>query len=221
MPDDVRTVSVTLEVEPEIAAALEDPATRAHRASGDSDDPPGKPRAVVRCDPGTEGQSTQERAHRRDHRRGTRGIQRRASGSAVRCVIVFDVSALVGAAIRRNSVPEWALRLALRIDQIAVSEAVIAELHDVFARPRLQRFLNPELRDEVLSEMHSLGLFFAPSEPVADCRDLKDNKYLKLALAAAATTIVSSDDDLLILDSWRGVRILKPAAYLAETERDR
>lgn len=132
-------------------------------------------------------------------------------------MIVFDVSSLVGAAIRRDGVPELALRRALRIDQIAVSEAMIAELLDVFARPRLQRFLDPELRDEVLSELHASGLFLVPSERVTDCRDPKDNKYLELAFAAAAATIVSSDDDLLVLHSWRGVRILKPAAYLTET----
>ena len=74
-------------------------------------------------------------------------------------MIVFDVSSLVDAAIRRDGVPELALRRALRIDQIVVSEAVIAELLDVFGRPRLQRFLNPELRDEVLSELHASGLF--------------------------------------------------------------
>lgn len=132
-------------------------------------------------------------------------------------MIVFDVSSLVGAAIRRDGVPELALRRALRIDQIAVSEAVIAELLDVFARPRLQRFLDPELRDEVLSELHASGLFFVPSERVTDCRDPKDNKYLELAFAAAAATIASSDDDLLVLHPWRGVQILKPAAYLTET----
>jgi hypothetical protein len=37
---------------------------------------------------------------------------------------------------------------------------------------------------------------------------------LELALAAGAETIVSSDDDLLVLDPWRGVRILRPAEYL-------
>jgi predicted nucleic acid-binding protein len=49
---------------------------------------------------------------------------------------------------------------------------------------------------------------------VRDCRDPKDDKYLKLALAAGAATIVSSDDDLLVLNPWRGVRVLTPADYL-------
>jgi uncharacterized protein len=36
-----------------------------------------------------------------------------------------------------------------------------------------------------------------------------------LSLAAGADTVVSSDDDLLLLHPWRGVRILRPAEYLA------
>jgi predicted nucleic acid-binding protein len=52
-----------------------------------------------------------------------------------------------------------------------------------------------------------------------DCRDAKDDKYLEPALAAGAEVIVSSDDDLLVLDPWRGVRILRPADHLAEAER--
>jgi hypothetical protein len=32
---------------------------------------------------------------------------------------------------------------------------------------------------------------------------------------SGAETLVSSDDDLLVLHPWRGVRILRPAEYLA------
>ncbi len=130
-------------------------------------------------------------------------------------MIVFDVSTLVGAAIRRDSVPELALQHALSHDQVAVSEAMLAELIDVLARPRLTRFLDPDLRDDVLSRVHAFGILFVPTEAVTDCRDAKDNKYLDLALASAADGIVSSDGDLLVLHPWRGVRILRPAEYLA------
>jgi predicted nucleic acid-binding protein len=41
--------------------------------------------------------------------------------------------------------------------------------------------------------------------------------YLELAFAAGAGIIVSSDSDLQILNPWRGVQILGPAAYLAST----
>ncbi len=90
----------------------------------------------------------------------------------------------------------------------------MAELVDVFARPRLARFVLPDLRDEVLALLDTSGVFVAPAERVTDCRDAKDNKYLELALAARVATIVSGDDDLLLLHPWRGVRILSPAIYL-------
>ena len=58
-------------------------------------------------------------------------------------------------------------------------------------------------------------MWFEPTVRVTDSRDDKDNKYLELALAATAETIVSGDQDLLVLNPWRGVRILTPADYLA------
>jgi putative PIN family toxin of toxin-antitoxin system len=131
-------------------------------------------------------------------------------------VIVLDASVLVSAAMGRGSVPDRAVRHAFAFDRVAVSEPMMAELLDVFARPRLARFILPELRDEVLALLDTSGVFVVPAEHVTDCRDAKDNKYLELALAAKAATIVSSDDDLLVLHPWRGMRILLPATYLAE-----
>ena len=49
---------------------------------------------------------------------------------------------------------------------------------------------------------------------MTDCRDATDNKYLELGLASSAVAIISGDQDLLVLDPWRGIRILRPAAYL-------
>lgn len=134
-------------------------------------------------------------------------------------MIIFDVSTLVGVAIRQDSTPDRALRHALRTDQVAVSEPMLGELIDVLYRPRLTRFVDPELRAELLNLLFELGVHFAPTIRVNDCRDEKDDKYLELALAAGAGTIVSSDEDLMVLHPWREVRILRPAAYLAEVER--
>lgn len=133
-------------------------------------------------------------------------------------MIVFDVSALVGVVIRRDSVPELAFRRALIESEVAVSESVIAELVDVLDRPRLRRFIDPDLRIEVLATLQSRGVFFAPDERVTECRDPKDDMYLELALASQAEVIVSSDSDLLVLHPCRGVRILRPAENLGATK---
>jgi uncharacterized protein len=132
-------------------------------------------------------------------------------------VIVLDASTLVSAVFRRGSLPDQAVRHALRTDQVAVSESVMAEFLDVLHRPRLARFIDPDLRADLLGQLGALGVVVSATVPVTDCRDAKDNKYLELALAAKATRIVSSDEDLLVLHPWRGVRILRPIVYLAES----
>lgn len=139
-------------------------------------------------------------------------------GAATAGVIVFDVSTLVGVAIRENSTSDRALRHALRTDQVAVSEPMLAELLDVLHRPRPAHFPNPDLRAALLNQLLALGVPFVPAVRVTDCRDPKDDKYLELALAARATSLVSSDDDLLVLHPRRGIRIVQPADYLAGVE---
>ncbi|MEO8883227.1 MAG: putative toxin-antitoxin system toxin component, PIN family [Devosia sp.] len=133
-------------------------------------------------------------------------------------MIVLDVSTLVSVAIREDSTPDRAFRHALRTDRVAVSEPVLLELLDVLHRPGLARFVRPALRTALLNQLYALAIRFTPTVSVTDCRDAKDNKYLELALTADAATIVSSDNDLLVLHPWRGVRILLPAAYLAEAQ---
>ncbi len=56
-------------------------------------------------------------------------------------------------------------------------------------------------------------------EEITDCRDAKDNKFLELAVSGKADCIISGDDDLLVLDPFRGIKILKPREYLSLTAR--
>jgi predicted nucleic acid-binding protein len=65
------------------------------------------------------------------------------------------------------------------------------------------------------------ALWVEPSEKITDCRDPKDNCYLELALAAQATAIVSGDEDLLVLNPWRGVKVLRPSRFLETIEHER
>lgn len=100
---------------------------------------------------------------------------------------------------------------------MAMSQPVFDEVLDVLHRPKLQRWVVPGLRADLLNQLVSGALWFAITAAVTDCRDPKDNKYLELALAAQAGLIVSSDADLLVLHPWRGISILRPAAYVLTT----
>ncbi len=132
-------------------------------------------------------------------------------------MIVFDVSTLVSAALKAESVPERALLRAEEVDVFALSAAVEAEIIEVLGRPKFARAVSKDRRERILDIIRGAAVWFEPALGVADCRDPKDDKYLELALAAGAETIVSSDDDLLVLHPWRGIRILRPAEYLIGT----
>lgn len=130
-------------------------------------------------------------------------------------MIVFDASTIVGAALKADSVPERALLRAEEVDVLALSAAVDGEIAQVLNRAKFAAAIPAQHRERLLRTLRETAIWFDPAVRIADCRDPKDDIYLELALAAGAEIIVTSDDDLLVLDPWRGVRILKPAAYLA------
>jgi putative PIN family toxin of toxin-antitoxin system len=132
--------------------------------------------------------------------------------------VVFDASSVVGAALKEDSIPERALLLARSQETICLSPAVESEIREVLQRPKFHKYIADATRGRILDILGAAAVMFEPMEPVTDCRDPKDNKYLELALAAGASVILSSDDDLLILDPWRGIRILRPVDCVRSRE---
>ena len=133
--------------------------------------------------------------------------------------VVIDTSTLIGAVLRPNSVPRQAFLAAVRLYELCVSQATLAELREVMQRPKFDRYapLHERLDFCVLvSERARQWDVDTTSEQVADgaCRDVKDTKFLALSLACQAVALVSSDADLLVLHPWNGVSILTPAAFL-------
>lgn len=129
--------------------------------------------------------------------------------------VVFDASALIGAALKRDSTPERALLLAAAIDTLAFSSATFGELASVLARPKFEALVSPARRNEFLRFLLALGKFYVPRQVVQECRDAKDNKYLELALECEALAIITSDNDLLSMDAFHGTKIVTPAQFLS------
>ncbi len=133
-------------------------------------------------------------------------------------MIVLDAVTLVQAFVGRETLAERAYWAATARTTLPISLAVQDSVLAILSRPYLARYLTPELVADVLGGMLARATLFQPRVRVAECRDPKDNRYLELALAAGASAIVSQDDDLLSLQSWRGVRLLRPAKFLASSE---
>lgn len=128
--------------------------------------------------------------------------------------VVVDASVVVSAALKPSSIPFQALVTAVRSDRLCMSEAVADEIGGVLARPGFRRRLASRDQATGIAVLLQSAAMVETHESVSDCRDAKDDKYLELALAAGAWAIVSGDADLLVLDPWRGVRIVTPAEYV-------
>jgi hypothetical protein len=121
---------------------------------------------------------------------------------------------VVGAALKSDGVPKRAILRARATDVIALSRAVYEEVDAVLRRPKFRRYLSDSDRHRILRLLSEAAVWVEPTETITDCRDHKDNKYLELAGASGADLLLSSDADLLVMDPWRGVRIIRPFDYL-------
>jgi putative PIN family toxin of toxin-antitoxin system len=128
--------------------------------------------------------------------------------------IVADSNALVSRLLLPSSVPGRAVRKAVDNGVLLVSDATMNELADVLARPKFDRYISLEDRQQFLRLLGRLAEFVPIVYPVRACRDPKDDKFLEVALNGKADLILTGDADLLALHPWPGILILSPAAYL-------
>ncbi|MBE9034872.1 putative toxin-antitoxin system toxin component, PIN family [aff. Roholtiella sp. LEGE 12411] len=128
---------------------------------------------------------------------------------------VFDTNVLISAFLFSQSQPRQALDQAQDIGVIVLSSSVFSELKEVLYRPKFDRYLTKERRQEFLENLTQNAQFIDVTEQINECRDPKDNKYLELALSSQAECIVTGDDDLLVLNPWRGIYILTIQEFLA------
>jgi len=129
---------------------------------------------------------------------------------------VLDTNALISAALIATSVNARALNDALDTGRLAMSEPALQEFIEVIFRNKFDKyFLNDAERLEAIDKIERNAVFFLPSEIITSCRDIRDNKFLELAVAASASCIITRDKDLLILHPFREIPILSAAEFLA------
>ncbi len=128
---------------------------------------------------------------------------------------VFDTNVLISAFLFSQSKPRQALDQAQDIGVLIFSSSVFSELREVLYRPKFDRYLTEERRQELLEDLTQTAQFIDVTEQISECRDPKDNKYLELAVSGQAECIVTGDDDLLVLNSFRGIEILTVQEFLA------
>ena len=67
---------------------------------------------------------------------------------------------------------------------------------------------------ENLQRMFADAELVTITERITACRDTNNDKFLELAVNGHADVIVSGDADLLVLDTFRGIPIVTPSAFV-------
>jgi putative PIN family toxin of toxin-antitoxin system len=129
--------------------------------------------------------------------------------------VVIDTNVFISRLLLPNSVPGRAATRAIDSGTILVSEDTLYELADVLARPKLNHYLSLETRQQFFLELEEIAEFITIIQRIQACRDLKDDKFLELAVNGHAELILTGDQDLLELHPFCGIAIQSPTDYLA------
>ena len=128
--------------------------------------------------------------------------------------IVLDTNALVSRLLIPNSIPGQAVRKAVEEGDILMSESTLFELADVLGRKKFNAYVSIQDREEFLRMLGRIAKMVTILHAVHDCRDVKDNQILEVAVNGQAQVIVTGDEDLLVLNPFRGISIMRPTDYL-------
>lgn len=97
--------------------------------------------------------------------------------------------------------------------KIVVSNEMLKELAAVLARPKFKEIISYKQIKELFSLIDGYAVIVSPKQKVDVCRDKKDNFLLVVALEAKAKYLVTGDNDLLVLNNFRGTKIVKPKDF--------
>ena len=130
--------------------------------------------------------------------------------------IVFDTSSLLPVCLYPNREPAQIFKRAVVEHTLFSSPETLRELQIVLSRPKFETW-QPLVQRLAWAKLYQLAVtMIEPTERIMDCRDIKDNKFLELAIAANADLIISSDIHLLELHPYRNIEILKLSAFSAK-----
>lgn len=133
---------------------------------------------------------------------------------------VFDTNVYISA-LGFGDIPEHLLDLATgpgRQFELYASPDTLKEIMKVLGSEKFQ-FSHEEITDAI-SVIDGAADVINPGFKLNVIKHKPDNRILECAVKAKADIIVSGDAHLLNLKEYKGIRILKPAQFLALLEKE-
>lgn len=134
--------------------------------------------------------------------------------------VVIDTNVWVSRLLLAGSAAAQAVDRALERFDVMVSEPLVEELTEVLSWGKFDRYVSVRDREEFLRRILQIAKIAPVLSEVDDCRDPDDNRLLALALDSESDCILTGDGDLLLLNPWRGVRIVSPREFLDIGQHD-
>jgi putative PIN family toxin of toxin-antitoxin system len=127
--------------------------------------------------------------------------------------LVLDTNVVLSGLLFPGSTPSRAL-LKAQAGAVLASDATLLELVEVMRRVRFDRYVERNVRQCLVAEFANVCEKVQIDFPIRACRDLRDDKFLEIAVHGRLDVIVTGDTDLLVLHPFRGIAIQTPAEYL-------
>lgn len=127
---------------------------------------------------------------------------------------VIDTNVLVSGILIFQSSSDQAYKKARSIGKILFSESSSQELEEILKRPKFNKYVSLESRNQFITKFKLESEQITITETINICRDSKDNKFLELAINGNADFIITGDQDLLVLNPFRGIKIITVNQFL-------
>jgi putative PIN family toxin of toxin-antitoxin system len=125
---------------------------------------------------------------------------------------VFDTNVFVTAFVTEGICSKLLIRGRKRDFDLIACPIILREFEQVLIK-KLSATRN-EARDALRLISEALSSIVSPSRRVEGiCRDREDDAILACALAAEADYLVTGDNDLLVLKTFKGIKIVTPRDF--------
>jgi putative PIN family toxin of toxin-antitoxin system len=93
--------------------------------------------------------------------------------------------------------------------EVVISDEQLEEMTTVLRRPKFRKHFPTDDIEEFLSLIYKTAVIVEVHHTIKDCRDEKDNFILETAIRGRADYIVTGDKDLLVLNPYKGKKIIE------------
>lgn len=125
--------------------------------------------------------------------------------------VILDTNVIISAIIFFGK-PRQILNLTLEKQVTGItSKILLAELSEILSKKFPDYFEISSLFETSIKEVFEI---VSPTEKISICRDADDNRVLEVSVEGDCDFIISGDKDLLILKSYKKIKILSASEFL-------